>query len=287
MATQFGGTRLPEYDIARNRISQQQNAQRDEAQDALTRRYARLGGLNSGSYIKQAQLQDNSLNQQRNDALQEVDLSEAGALRQQAEIEAGRKYQTSEREAGQLYGTREREGSQGFAQGQMERAQLYGTREREAGQAYGTREREGAQGFASGEAEKGRGFQRELVDKDLAFKDKVFNFEKTSKLRQMDMADKEFAADQRTTEFNKFISILGLSQGESRTSSLRAIIEDPNTTPAAKAAAYQYLAGSNEIYMSSEQANRIRSGQLSREGAVRENQALFNPPVKPSISSKR
>lgn len=62
--------------------------------------------------------------------------------------------------------------------------------------------------FAAKEAEKGRSFQRELSDKDFAFKNQVFAFEKDSKLKQLDLAQKQFDLDKETTEFNKIIAAI-------------------------------------------------------------------------------
>lgn len=62
--------------------------------------------------------------------------------------------------------------------------------------------------FAGKEAEKGRSFQREISDKDFAFKNQVFAFEKDSKLKQLDLAQKQFDLDNETTEFNKRIAAI-------------------------------------------------------------------------------
>jgi predicted DNA-binding protein len=122
------------------------------------------------------------------------------------------------------------------------------------------------------EADKQRDFQRELVSKDDGFKQKVFEFEKETKLKQIDMATREFDADQRTTEFNKMISILGLSKGDDQKSGFRGIIEDPNSSAAAKAAATQYLSGMNDKYLSVDEINAVRAGQAQQAQLAASNQ---------------
>lgn len=212
------GLRRPEqnyddYEIARKKIQQRGEVDRGRAQDTLQRQYARLGGLSSGSYIKQNQLVDQEVDEKIGDQRQEITALELA----------------ERRKAGQ---------------GDVERE------------------------FAAGEAEKQRGFQREQSTQDLGFREKLFSFDKETKLRQLDLAQRELDNDARTTEFNKMISILGLDKGEARTSGLRGMIEDPNTSPAAKAAANQFLAGMSESYMTIEDQQRKRGPQVFRGGGV-------------------
>src|SRR3990167_6625480 len=97
------------------------------------------------------------------------------------------------------------------------------------------------------EADKQRDFQRdlqrELTDKDLGFKTKLFDFDKSTKLRQLDLVEKEFEADQRTTEFNKITSILAQPNHQNVASGLKEMFLNQYTSPAAKAAAVQYMRG--------------------------------------------
>ncbi|CAK0758175.1 hypothetical protein CCP2SC5_2480003 [Azospirillaceae bacterium] len=66
-----------------------------------------------------------------------------------------------------------------------------------------SQEQQDARSFQSSEAEKGRQFQGGLADKDAAMKREFFNTEQGNKLKEMDLAERQFAADKDTTEFNK------------------------------------------------------------------------------------
>lgn len=57
--------------------------------------------------------------------------------------------------------------------------------------------------FSSAEAEKGRLFQGDLAARDLAQKNKIFDFESSTKLKELDLAQQQFELDKSTTEFNK------------------------------------------------------------------------------------
>lgn len=64
----------------------------------------------------------------------------------------------------------------------------------------------GAQ-MQSAEAQLGRDFQRsfglEMADKDMGFKRQLFDIEQGNKLKEIDLAERQFALDRDTTEFNK------------------------------------------------------------------------------------
>jgi hypothetical protein len=132
---------LPEYAKLKAQTAQRVDAAKEVEDDAIKRRYAAMGNLNSGSYIKQQQIQNDASNQRKEQALGTIDLAEAGEAQRQKEVGEGRT-------------------------------------------------------FASTEAQKAR-------DADLSFKDKVFGFEKDSKLRALDLADKQYALEKDAQEFNK------------------------------------------------------------------------------------
>jgi hypothetical protein len=105
---------LPEFDPIRRRLQNQFSRQRQASGDALTRRFASQGMLNSGAFSKMQQEQERELAQSEADAMGQVDFQEAQEAQRRREIAEGRGFQTSEREAAQKYGTSEREGSQAF-----------------------------------------------------------------------------------------------------------------------------------------------------------------------------
>ena len=73
---------LPEYDYLRRKTTEQSTQANATAQDALKRRFAAMGNLNSGSYIKQAQIQDESSDVSRQNALQDIGFQEAQSKRE-------------------------------------------------------------------------------------------------------------------------------------------------------------------------------------------------------------
>jgi hypothetical protein len=88
---------LPEFDPIRRRLQNQFTRQRQTAGDALTRRFASQGMLNSGAFAKMQADQERELGQAEADAMGQVDFQEAQEAQRRREIAEGRTYQTSER----------------------------------------------------------------------------------------------------------------------------------------------------------------------------------------------
>lgn len=81
------------YAQMRNRARQQGVQQKQEQGDALKRRFAAIGNLNSGAYIKASQQQEEAANEQINQATQAVDFQKAQEDTQLAEAQKGRDLQ--------------------------------------------------------------------------------------------------------------------------------------------------------------------------------------------------
>ncbi len=64
-------------------------------------------------------------------------------------------------------------------------------------------ESDSGRGFQSDEAKIQRDFQGGLADKDFAFKERLSGIEQGNKLKEIDLAERQFALDKDTTEFNK------------------------------------------------------------------------------------
>jgi hypothetical protein len=157
------------YDILRQKASQQGQAAEQEQVGALQRRFASLGNLSSGAAIKQEQLVKEQAAKQREEAVQNVDVAQAGEEAQQEQLRQQQEFAKAEREAGQ-----------GFAAAQAKEAQ----------------------GFSAGEAEKQRGFQQGLADRDSEFRTKVFESETGFKQKELDMASEELRVNKEITAFN-------------------------------------------------------------------------------------
>lgn len=217
---------LAEYDAMRARVKRDTNTAAQTQQDALDRRFARLGGLNSGAYIKQSQVLGQELNQQASNAQSDVDMQEVAEKRRIAELDANRKFATSERLGSQQFASGERVGTQQFASG-----------ERQAGQQFATGERIGSQQYATGERLGGQQFQQQNLDKDYALKQGAFDLDKSVKEQAMRLSQSEFDNDKLTTEFNKLTAIASSGDWRMQRAGVIGVIGDPLTSPGGREAA--------------------------------------------------
>lgn len=84
------------YDYLRQKAKEQSQQQAQQEDDALKRRFAAQGTLNSGAYLKTQENQDELHARQAADAQNQIGF-------QEAQEKSARQYQTSEREASQLF----------------------------------------------------------------------------------------------------------------------------------------------------------------------------------------
>lgn len=87
---------LPEFDQARNLTSQSLNSQKQGSEDAMQRRFAAMGNLNSGSYIKAAQVGDQQANEARGNAMAGIGVQEAQTRRNLQQQESQKEFQSGE-----------------------------------------------------------------------------------------------------------------------------------------------------------------------------------------------
>lgn len=157
------------YALLNKQLQQTEGRQLQQEQDALSRRFAAIGGLGSGASIKADQMASQESSRRLSQGKQALGVAEADERFKQEEIEKGRAFQTSERvgsqdfAAGQAvlqrqFQTGERLGSQDFAAGQAGLQRQFQTGERLGSQEFQTGERLGGQQYASDEAQKQRGF---------------------------------------------------------------------------------------------------------------------------------
>lgn len=129
------------YDMARERAQQRASQTGQKNAGAIARRFAAIGGLNSGAAIKAQQMAHQQADQQREDAVRDVDIAEGQMAQQQA--------------------------------------------------------------HQSSEAEKARQFQADQAGQDRGFQEKVFSFDKESKLKQLDLAFQQFDLQKDESAFNR------------------------------------------------------------------------------------
>lgn len=167
---------LPEYDYARRKATETANTTNQSEQDALKRRFAAMGALNSGSSIKAMQIQTDAAEQRKADALEGINVQEAAAKRAFDQQQQQMAFQSGEAAKQRLFGAEE----SGLG------------REFQSGEALKGRE------FQSGEALKGREFQSGESALSRALQEKQFQ---TQLAQQNEQFSKQY--DQSKYEFEK------------------------------------------------------------------------------------
>lgn len=184
------------FNRLREKAKGEATAQTQGQTEALQRRFAQMGMLNSGASIKQEQLAKQRGAQLESSKLSEIDsLQEDEALRKQ-EMEEAKKFQVSEREAGQKFGA-----------DQAALARSYGSSEREAGQSFAKQMQDlgfsqqsalssQAQQYAVDNQNKAQSFQKDVV---LKMQGSQFATQLEEAQRQFDA---QFEEDKRITNSN-------------------------------------------------------------------------------------
>lgn len=89
-------TALPQFDVLKQQAVGRANQAGQQQQDALKRRFASLGNLNSGAAIKIQQQTDADVGRQREDVIQGLDAAQAQEIARLNEVEKGREFQSGE-----------------------------------------------------------------------------------------------------------------------------------------------------------------------------------------------
>jgi len=189
---------------------QEQNQANQQASEAMQRRLAAQGRLNSGSAIKGEQKIQNAGNQVLTKRLGEIQDAQEGEQLRKQEIEEGRKFTTAEREASQAFGadqarlsreftTSERLGGQDFSEKLMGKQQAFATSERLAGQDFASNEAGKNRAFSTSERKASELYQHEQNSLQRGFQAMMQNEQLK---QQLDMFNKQFALDEEVTRFN-------------------------------------------------------------------------------------
>jgi hypothetical protein len=165
------------FDVIRKRIGQDVEGGKQQETEALQRRFASAGMLGSGASMKTESQARANLDQQRQQAMEGVDMAEIGEQQRLAEQQAAMDFARSERL-----------GSQDFAAAQADLMRKYQTSERLGSQKFAQSERLGAQGFS-----------KEMQGLQNAFQQKLFNKQFKEQTRQFNI---QFAEDKRVNDFN-------------------------------------------------------------------------------------
>lgn len=84
------------YDAMRRRAQQQVNAQTQEQDDAMKRRFAANGMMNSGAYLKQQQIANDQSQQRMAEATQNIDFQEQAENQRREETQQAQQFQALE-----------------------------------------------------------------------------------------------------------------------------------------------------------------------------------------------
>ncbi len=87
---QMDADRSAHYDKLRQRAQQEGNTLKQTQGEALKRRFAALGNINSGAYIKAAGLQDQEIDKQTQQGVENVEMQQSNEKFQSNEAEKGR-----------------------------------------------------------------------------------------------------------------------------------------------------------------------------------------------------
>ena len=204
-------TDLDEFELARKRAERESKVRLQTRQDALQRRFASLGNLDSGIQLKQASLAEQEEGQALADVKEGIGTAERMELRRRRELAEQRQYQTSERLGSQLFAsgetalgrrfaTGERVGSEKFASGEARTGREFGAAQANIAQRFATGERRESENFASRERGLGQAFASQETAKAQSQQASQF-------ARQLDLTKKHFAQQLDLTKKQFDVSI--------------------------------------------------------------------------------
>lgn len=172
---------IPEFDVQRKKVEQRINADTQGQQDAMQRRFAANGMLNSGAAIKQQGILANQAQQNREDALAGVDAAEMGEQQRRQEIMDQRDFAATQAQLG-----RDFEGGQSA----LNRA------------------------FQAGESKLGRDMQADQFGKQFGLSQQQFNAGQDQFNKQFGLSKDQFKAERSDQERNIAASIANLDDDQ-------------------------------------------------------------------------
>lgn len=107
--------RLPEFEKLRQQATQRVQSEGQQQQDALQRRLASIGNLKSGAALKQQQILQSELGKQREGAIGQIDVQEAGEMQRRQEVQDTRDFAQKEAQAGRQFAAQEALAGREFA----------------------------------------------------------------------------------------------------------------------------------------------------------------------------
>lgn len=156
-----------QFDVARKRAAQQNTAQVQNQQDALKRRFAASGSLNSGAAIKQQELTAEKGNENLAQVNEGITAAESQENQRQREIQEGRAYGTSERLGSQQFAAEQAGLGREFTRSERLGSQDFGAGQAELQRKWSSGERMSAQDFQAAQAGLARDIQNSQFYKQL------------------------------------------------------------------------------------------------------------------------
>lgn len=197
---------LNQFDAQRKRAAQENTAAVQTQKDALKRRFASMGALNSGAALKQDQLTEQQGQENLAKINEGIGAQQIAEGRRQKEIADTRDFSRSEREAGQNFAALQAEAQRKFQTGERLGSQDFARLSADDQRRYMTSERLGSQDFARGERTAGQQFARgeRLGSQDFsADQARMARDLQSSQFgQQMDMARLNFDEEKRVNDAN-------------------------------------------------------------------------------------
>jgi len=162
------------FELAKKRAQQKATESQQQSTDALKRRFAQMGALQSGAAIKQEQLVAEKTQEQLGQELEGIGAQEAEFNRQQQEVKEGRewqagqadiqrKFESGESALGRAFATAEAQKGREFTSGENLTQRKFESGESALGRAFATAEAQKGREFTSGENLTQRQHQEKLM----------------------------------------------------------------------------------------------------------------------------
>lgn len=165
---------LPEFQAQRKKVEQRINADTQGQQEAMQRRFAAQGMLNSGAAIKQAGLVANQAQQNREDAIGQVDAAEMGEMQRRQEVQDQRDFISNESKLGRDFQGQESAMARALQSGQFDKT--FGLQERDftrQGEQWKQSFDQGASQFDRNFAQQASQFDRNFAQQGQQFNDQM------------------------------------------------------------------------------------------------------------------
>jgi hypothetical protein len=206
-----------QFDVARKRVQQQSASNMQTRKDALARRFAALGNLDSGARLKLEQKAIDEESENLNAANEGIDAQQQAEMQRRREIIQGQQFQSGESEKGRSFSAEQAAMQRAFATSERLGGQEFARGERFGGQEFARGERLGGQEFQAGEnklsrAQQDEQFQLSLAEQQAGRKQQGYQFSKSfNEQRRAALVQERLATDQMKQQKDQFEKTYGLS----------------------------------------------------------------------------